>query len=166
MLVNRTQIATYNQISKSLDENVLNQYIETAEIVMLKPLLGELLYNDLAANKTDSKYVDLLEGTVYTYEEYNYKHEGLIPVLSHFVYSQYILFSSDVATPFGMVNKTNPNSQNVDFKHKQTISKAKEQIGYTYFEAVRDFLNRNKDIYPLWCKGEKKRKFNFNKITR
>lgn len=163
-LITKADISARKQISKSTDPLIIDNAIEDAELLKLKPLLGELLYNDLVANETAQKYVDLLNKKTYQYLGDNYVSDGIKLVLIHFAHSEYILFSGEKDTPFGLVEQSNQYSKQTEFRRKQQISKKSEQTGYSYFDSVRDFLNRNLDTYPLWNKCKTKRRFAFNKI--
>lgn len=164
MLITRTDVATYNQISKSIDDNLINNAIVESELLDLKPLLGELLYNDFVTNSANQKYLDLLNGKIYSYDGNDYTTQGIKPVLSKFSYARYIPFSGEKDTPFGLVNKNSQYSNQSEFSKKKAMAKLAQQTGYEYFKSVRDFLNRNSDIYPFWECGTSKRRFNFNKI--
>lgn len=163
-LITKADISARKQISKSTDPLIIDNAIEDAELLKLKPLLGELLYNDLVANSTSTKYLELLNRTTYDYLDDDYVSDGIKLVLIHFAYSEYILDSGEKDTPFGLVEQANQYSKQTEFKRKQQKSKKAEQTGYSYFESVRDFLNRNPDTYPLWNKCKTKRRFAFNKI--
>lgn len=164
MLINKSTILNYRQISKSVDENLINQSIVDAELLDLKPLLGELLYNDLTINILDANYQDLMNGNTYIYNGKTYVFQGLKAVLSNFAYARYIIFGSYTDTPFGLVSKTSQDSQGVAFADKKAMSKSAEQTAYSYFNAIRDFLNRNQVTYPLWEGCTTQRTFRINKI--
>lgn len=164
MLINKNDVSRYNQISKSATSDLIDQSIEDAELLDLKPLLGELLYNDLVANSTSAIYKDLLNGKSYSYDDNNYITKGLKPVLAKFTYARYIPFSGDKDTPFGLVEKTNQYSRHSEFTKKKAKAKLAEQTAYEYFKVVKDFLDRNSNTYPLWNCGSTKRTFKFNKI--
>lgn len=165
MLITKSDVAKVRQISKALDDGLMNQAIEDAELLDLQPLLGELLYNDLDENFEDTKYQDLLNGKKYTHENNNYSMKGLKVVLANFAYARYIIFSGEKDTPFGLVTKTNQYSSHTEINTKKARAKSAEQIGYKYFNSVRDFLNRNDTTYPLWESCNNQRIFRFNKIS-
>jgi hypothetical protein len=165
MLITKQTIQQYKQVSKSVSDDLINPHILEAEFLDLKPLLGEDLYADLVANTGDSKYIDLMEGKVYTCNGKNYSFNGLKSVLSNFAYARYVVFSSFIDTPFGLVTKSNQDSQPVGGSDKRMMGKAAEQAAYSYFNEVRDFLNRNTTIYDKWNVCDTKRVFKINKIS-
>jgi hypothetical protein len=165
MLIKRSDIEKYRQVSKGKDDQIINHSIQDAEITLLKPLLGELLYNDLVRNESENRYQMLLERTEYNYNGNWYVSDGIKAVLAHFTYSKYILLHSEVDTPFGVVQKSSQYSTPSDLNTKKSMSKLAEQTAYEYFKSVRDYLNRHKEDYPLWKNCNGSRNFKFNKIV-
>ena len=163
MLIQLTDILKFKKVSKTADIDI---YINEAELIDLKPLLGERLYQDLVDNVGLPKYQDLLRGTTYTDNTITYTTLGLIPVLANFSVARYVIFSGDVDTPLGWVSKDTPYSTAISTASKKSRSKSCEQTAYEYWKSVRDFLNRNTDIYPLWQQCVNRRRFNINKITK
>ena len=150
LLINRTDIAEYRQISKTVFDKVLNQHILDAQFIDVQKLLGADFYNDLIRNYTDSKYTTLLDGEDYTYQSVTYTLIGLKAVIIHYAYSRYILAGSQTDTPFGYVEKTNDNSQSVSDNSKKNMWKSNQQAAFNYWENVMDYLDRNASTFPLW----------------
>lgn len=169
-LITRTDIAKYKQIAKTTNEtslNVLNQFIDDAHFVDLRPLLGDEFYNDLMRNYTSVAYQTLLKGGDYVYGGTTYTNYGLIPVLVHYAHSRYVLYGSQIDTPFSFVEKTNDNSQIVSLNSKKSTAKNSEQIAFNYWENVKLFLDRNSTTYPLFksdC-NYRKNSFRISKIN-
>ncbi len=163
-LIVKADVAQYKQVTKA-NNKIMEQAIMDAELLDLIPLLGELLYIDLSANPASDKYKELLNKHAYTYNTYNYVSNGLKIVLAHLAYARYILFSGEIDTSIGLVEKNTQYSRTSEFIVKQRRSKIAEQIGYDYFRSVRDFLNRNESTYPLWNCTNERRTFKFNKIS-
>ena len=167
-LVTKSDIRMYSQLSTNTDEQLVNLFIEDCQLVDLKPLLGELLYQDMIDNTSTQPYQDLLNGVAYTYDGNSYYSDGIKPVLSKFVYGRYLLTSSNVDTGFGMVQKRDQNSTASDFEMKKTLNKLYYQQGYEYFKSVRNYLDRHATTYPLWdndCSVSTQRTFKINKIV-
>ena len=150
MLIDKTEIIKYRQISKSVRDDKINPHIEDAEFLDLKTLLGELLYNDIVANPTEVNNIKLLDPLTYTYEDYNYQHLGLKRVLCIFSYSRYVLFGSYTDTGFGFVEKSTQDSVAVGDTHKRNVYKKEQDTAYKYWNEIRKYLDRNIEIYPLW----------------
>jgi len=168
MIIDKIELAKHRQISKSVRDDKINPFIDEAEFSDLKGLLGELLYNDIVANPTTQINKDLLGPFTYTYDTFEYKHQGLKKVLSIFSYARYIMFGSHTDTPFGLVEKNSQDSTNADLNHKKIVYKKEQQMAHSLFNEIKTFLNRNTDTYPLWdadCSAKGARSIRINKIT-
>lgn len=166
LLATRADIAKYRQISKSVLDAVLNQYINDAQFVDVQQLMGAEFFNDMLRNYTAANYQALLKEASYVHETVTYTNYGLIAVISLYSYSRYILFGGYTDTPFGFVQKVTDESQPVSYNDRKSAGKDAQQNAFYYWENVRDFLNRNEADYPLWkndCRVNKKR-FKISKI--
>ena len=165
-LITRTDIALYKQISKTVFDEVLNPFISDAQFTDIQPLMGPDFYFDMIENVTDANYVALLAAGTYTYEGETFTNVGLKAVIAHYAYARYIMFGSQVDTPFGFQEKTNENSLNVSVAGKKTIYKMNQQMAFGYWENVLAFLSRNATDYPKWINGcyQKGNSFRISKI--
>ena len=130
-----------------LKEDFEKLYIREAQEIDVKPLLCEELYYDCTNNIEQKKYALLIEGGVYEVEGKKVYFEGLATVLSYFAYARFILKSNLVSTSHGF-----------------TIKKD----AYYYFEGVKQYAERNHELYPLWSCNEtcSKNKSESNTIGR
>lgn len=161
-LVDKSDILDVRQISASVKEAKLNQFIDDAQIADLCPLLGNKLYNDIitTTGMGNTTYHDLLVGGNYDYDGITYDNPGLKTVLSLFVYARYEMFGGYTDTPFGFVEKQYQDGANIDRINRKEVYKANQQTAMMYWQQVKLFLDRNTDIYPLWKACEtKKRNF-------
>ena len=165
-LITKSEIRKHRQISKSVKDITINQYIEDAQVTDLCPLLGEQFYFSILANP--SNYEDLLNETEYQYNGITIKMAGLKKVLSLFAYARYILHGTQTDTPFGYLEKQYQDSTPVSRPNRKEIYKSNQQTAMQYWEQVKTYLNRNTDSYPHWNSGcsKTKRTFRFNKISR
>ena len=166
LLITKNDISEHRQISRSVKEATINQFIEDAQVIDLCPLLGEVFYFSIISNPTT--YGDLLN-------EYTYEHNGVIvtspgikKVLSLFAYARYILHGSQTDTPFGYVEKQYQDGIQVSRSDRKEVYKSNQQTAMLYWDKIKDFLNRNQTDFPLWKSNcsENRRKFRLNKITR
>lgn len=168
MLIDKTEIALHRQISTSVRDDRINPFIEDAELLDLKGLLGEPLYNAIVKTPTNAEYVKLLAPHTYTYNSIEYRHQGLKKVLSIFSYARYILQGSNVDTGFGFVNKSTQDSQAVPTEGLRMTYKKDQQTAHLYFNEVRLYLDRNAETYPLWkidCSTPGAQRIRIGKIT-
>lgn len=151
MLIDKTIIAKYREVSRSVRDDKINPHIDDAEFLDLRPLLGRKLLKALEDNKTDGgAYQLLLEGGEYTYDGEDYKQPGVEKVLSLFAYPRYILHGGFTDTAFGFVEKSNQDSTPVSTASKRDIYEKDRNAAMEYWYEVETFLNRMKADYPEW----------------
>jgi len=170
LLINRIDFANnYRNISQSnYNLGNLDQHISDAQFVDIQRLMGIDFYNDLIRNSNSANYQSLLIGGDYTYKGTVHTNVGLKSVIVFYAYARYLMFGSNVSTPFGLVQKQGNNSSEISFADKKTMSKNNEQTGYNYWENVRLFIERNKNDYPLWKENclIQRQEFRISKIER
>lgn len=148
-LINYNDIAKYRQLSESVDDDTLNQYILDAQSVDLAPLIGESIYNRLLSE--DEKLSLLLNGGKYKYQNKIYINYGLKIVLAHYAYARYIRFGSYVDTPFSYVEKRSDYSIGVSTAEKTSVYQENRQIAFNYFENVLVYMQRAGLIAEKCC---------------
>ena len=162
--IDRTEIARHREISKNVKEEKINPYIEDAQRLDLKPLLGEKLYN--AIDKASADHTLLLDGGEYEYNGETYDHPGLKKVLSIFTHARYVMFGSYTDTAFGFVEKASQDSRPVADAHKRSLYTQNQQTAAAYFNEVAIFMSRTS--YDLWktsgC-APRRSGFNISKIS-
>jgi len=153
MLIDRTDIALYREIARGVKEDKINPYIDDAQLLDLKPLLGSALYYDMVKNSTDQKYINLLDAKEFQVNEITYSHVGLKKILAIYADARYKLFGSFTDTSFGYVEKNYQGSTTVPQNSKKDYYKLNQQIATQYFSDVALFLDNNKETYTLWKQG-------------
>ncbi|RZK79342.1 MAG: hypothetical protein EOO85_03910 [Pedobacter sp.] len=162
-LISRTDIAQYRQISKSCNDDKLNEIILDAQIQDLLPLLGERLYNNIVASIED--YQELLTGGIYVHDSLEYTNYGLKMLLSYFVYARYVMFSSYIDTPFSLVEKLGSDSKPVDASVKKTLYNDNRDSAFMIWNNIKNYLLRTKAEDFNGCNaGTKTRGLRFTKI--
>lgn len=167
LLISKIDIGIYREISASVKDNKINPMIEDAQLLDLKPLLGERFYYDLVANV--GNYSDLLNKKEYTHNGQTIESPGIKRVLIDFAFARYVMHGSQTDTPFGLVQKVGENSVAISRADKKEGYKHHQQIAMQYWSEVENYLNRNTALYPLWrqdtCATQRKG-FRLNHITR
>ena len=154
LLINRTDIAEWKNISKTVNDEVLNPFIFDAQFIDLQKLMGSQFFNDLERNYDNVVYQSLLNAGDYTHLSVIYYNAGIKRVLVDYAYSRYVLLGSNRDTPFGLVVKQTQDSQPSSIEDKKTMHKMNQQSAFNYWESVVDFINRNETDYPLWNDAE------------
>lgn len=139
-LITRADIALYKQISKTPHDDKINEAIREAQLIDIKPLLGERLFYKILAAPAD--YEALLTGGEYTYNGETYHSNGLKMVLCYYAYARYIYFGSAIDTPFSVVEKLNDNSRPVDPAYKKTVFTDSRATAASLWGSVHDYLIR------------------------
>ena len=150
LLITRNDIAKYRQLSKSPNNDKLNEMILDAQLLDLQPLIGESLYSKLLA--VPEAHEELLNGGVYEHDGIIYTNYGLKMVLAYFDYARYMMFSSVTDTPFSVVEKLNADSRPVEASTKKTIYSLNRDAATQLWENVRNYLIRTK--YPDYKCGK------------
>ena len=168
MLVTKAEILNQRSLSDSLKDKEINQFIDDAELVDLRPLIGEEIY--VAVSASPSTYSDLLNGSSYTYGSYTYSHPGIKSVLIDFIYARYRLFGDSVATPYGMRTKNFDNGNVESDASKYKIYSAIRKVATSKWGLVHAFLSRNSSTYPLFFHPDTpldndEDSININKVT-
>ena len=152
-LVTLTEIAQYKDVSAHLGKRA-DSAIEDAERLDIKPLLGERMYLDMVRNSTNANYVLLLDGGEYAYDGFTYEFVGLKRVIIEFAYARIVFFGSEKATPHGIVDKLNQDSNPITRDNKKEKYTAARQTAVELWKEVYLFLQRKKSDYTYWdlCK--------------
>jgi hypothetical protein len=74
--------------------------IEQAQLIDVKPLLGDRFYFDLINNLDNEKYQPLLDGCAFTYF-ISYAHDGIKALLADYFMAKYVLQVNTNFGPFG-----------------------------------------------------------------
>ena len=150
LLINRTDIAEWKQVSSTVHDKTLNEHIFNAQFLDLQKLMGTEFFNDMERNYDSVVYKALLNEGDYVFEGTTYFNAGIKRVLVDYAYARYIILGSNQDTPFGQVVKQTNESMPSSKEDKKTIHKMNQQSAFGYWESVVNFLNRNASDYPLW----------------
>lgn len=153
LLATRTDIEKYLSISFNRNNEEITRFIREVHLFDLKPLMCESFFLDLTENKTD--YTELLNGGSYEYKRIKRPFEGLKAVIAYFFYARYIFKSYQKDTPFGFVQKKNPDSEPLSSTERRDMNKMYKQQANELWEDVVKYMNRNTKKYPKWseCYG-------------
>ena len=148
-IITLSQIKQYKDVSAHLGKKA-DSAIENAEILDIKPLLGERMYLDMVRNIGDANYKELLNGGEYEYDDFTYTFIGLKRVLIEFAYSRILFFGSESASPVGMVEKLSQDSRHISRDRKKELYTAARQTAAELWKEVHLFLCRKSKDYEYW----------------
>ena len=154
-LITRDEIREYKQISKTANDDRLNDIIIQVQINEIRPLLGERLFDDILTNP--SNYDDLLNGSTYDSKGVTYQNYGLKAVLAYYIDAYWKMFGDVTSTPYGNVTKVNLSSHSIgDSKDitdsfKKSLFTINKQSAYNIWLNVHSFLLRTEvPLYKFW----------------
>lgn len=137
-LVNPEQVKSLGRpIGKMVAANKLSAFIKEAEMLHVKPLLGDELYINLLdaiseetgelTEDADPRFDILLNGGVYDSADYNNKEhskcmiDGLRIALSYYVYAEYVMIGDFESTRFGNVTSNNNFSTHISRNYRSDL---------------------------------------------
>lgn len=150
LLINKSIVASKLQIAIGYNDEEFKKYCREAQLFDFKKLVREEFFMDLITNKGLPAYQKLLDGGDYTWNDRTYHFEGITTMLSYFAYARFVFDSGAVSTSFGMVIKTNPNSQPLSMEERKNYYYKKQSEAGMLFEEIKKFVERNLPDYPSW----------------
>ena len=149
-ILTATEIKNYKDIGNKIDESKINGIIEQAQLTELKTVLGDRFYFDLLNNLITPKYLPLLDGCAFTYNDIPYYQDGIKALLSDFFMSKYVLQVNINFDPFGASRKASQDSEPVDRNSLKDVSTQQLQLAGARWEIIKMYLNSNTLIFPEW----------------
>jgi hypothetical protein len=170
LLINKNDFKEFKQISKGRDIELIEQYVTEAQDIDIRSLICDKFYFDILKNWQLPAYQKLIHGETYTDEDgVEIEYKGLKPVLVYYAYSRYCMRGSVVDTPFGMVQKTNENSQPISGAEKRDMRDTSIHTALRYWLDVKKYLKEKEETFPKWsecneCKSSSKSSSKFDVI--
>ncbi len=159
-LITITDIQKFKPISKNTDtQKKLDPFIQEAQEFELIPFLGDEFYLELLAeffaspSLADQTYKDLFLGSTWEKNNRKYINPGVISMLCLYSYSRYLNRANTNSTAFGMVGKTNPDSEPLTEKTLGRLVGQATSLAKGYENRVKLFLDCNSADYPLYDCG-------------
>jgi hypothetical protein len=150
LLIDKEFVASKLQVAIGFDAENFKTYVREAQLFDFKTMVREEFFMDILANKDDTKWKLLIDGGEYEFKGRNYQFEGIATILAYFSYARFVMSSSAVSTSFGMVVKTNPNSQPLGLEERKNFYYKKKAEAGLLFNDFKSFVERNLIDYPSW----------------
>jgi len=145
-------------MSRYIEDNRIEPYIDEVEQRIIKPRIGHELFIDLidwinSENKSafPEEYETLMSGGIYEYivncqpfEQRVFK--GLLEAMKYYVYAKIVKNNDINITRFGIVNKDDEYSSRVDLNIRLAAEKDALQIADGYMSECIDFLKSTSAI--------------------
>ena len=150
-LITLADFAPYAELSSNIEQKAIDPYILQAQISDLKPVLGDIFYQDLVVNFANANYQELLNGKLYTVPNANYqaKFEGIKPMLCYWSYARYVKRASFKPTMSGMVAKTTQFSEPLSESTLLRLANESMSMAGVYQQGLEMFLYYNRASYPV-----------------
>lgn len=128
-----------------------NKYIALYEPEYLKGVLGQSLYAAYLATPTAQRFLDILNGKTYTYNDTEYIWQGLVNTMmkispiANYVFFYYVRDNATSMTTVGNTSNTTENSTRVSPTDKLVFAwQGMAEVNISLYH----FLSRNADTYP------------------
>ena len=131
-------------MGNNIDENRLLAYITEAEMMNIKPVLGDKLFHALLAdeNNTNELYKELLDGGTYIVNDSVYSFAGLKATISYYVFAKNVMVGDFQPTRFGMVMKENDYSSHISTAERSACYNDTLEVANSYLQDCINFCKR------------------------
>jgi hypothetical protein len=150
-IITNEEFKTFRNITYKVDESKITISITQAH-TDLREVLGDAFYFDVIKNQ--GSYSELLDGFEFEVDGNEYIHEGLKSLLADYAYSRYLYEINITHSPFGMVQKTNQDSEPLDRNMIKDLVKQVNMDASRKWELIRVYLDANKETYKVWAEQE------------
>lgn len=141
LLISDTHYFDTLPIDKTYDMRWVNPYINVAQMTIIRPFLCDAFMDELeiqvGTNSLTADNLLLLD----TY---------IRPALCWLAHSLAYVSETARAESKGMRSNTDDTSVAVDPRIAEGVRKDRYNNGIAYLDLARKFLDKNKDLYPLW----------------
>lgn len=150
LIVTKADFTNYVEIAANMHAEKINPRILQAEDFDLRELMGDKFYWSFMSNRASAANVALENGGVYFFNDILYTFYGLKPVVVYYAASRITKGLDMHFTPNGVMQKRNDFSDHMEVKEIAYAAHQQINQGLAYWNMCRDYLDRNKERYPLW----------------
>jgi hypothetical protein len=161
LIITIDNIREFRPLARTIDPARIQPYIQEAQQIDLKQLLGPALYLDFYTKYDDSSqgatytaYQELLKGKTYTYGGKSIEHPGLIGYLVYSALARFMPNNQVNATSFGVVMKDWEGSTAVDANMMRQVVTELRSNALAFKADIEKFLSSNPTNYPLYAPSD------------
>jgi hypothetical protein len=150
-------IREFRPIARQITPDRILPYIQEAQQLDLKRLLGDALFLDFLTKFDDSTqgatytaYQNLLNGVNYTYGGNTIEHPGLIGYMAYSTLARFFANNQVNATSFGIVQKNWEGSEPVSGEVLRSTITELRSNALALRSDIEKFLSSNPTLYPLF----------------
>jgi len=138
-------------LARDIRQENIEACILYAQRFQLAPKLGQAFYLDILQNQLLPDYIELLNGGTFVNCDGNTQlFYGLKPAIIHLAFAEFSLKNQYKITDSGIVNKNFDFSEGVKKTERNEFAVDNQNIAGQYLTSVFEYLNENKDKFPLW----------------
>lgn len=148
-------IAAKTHLSTNIDQSVFDKSINDAQILDIRPILGEAFYLDVVTNglisPISTDYYNLLNGEDYVNEcGDTVRFYGLKVMIINFAFARIISNLNNFYTRGGNKYKTTNQSERIDTKDLRSWINTARSEAIAYQENLIDYLCEKESTFPIW----------------
>lgn len=128
----------------TVDEDIIERTIEEAELLDVKPALGDTIFAKLQNRVV---YGRLMEGGEYEVDGEKRTFAGLKRALAYYVWARLVNASTLHLTRFGFVIKTDDHSRTADLRERQAAAGSATAIANEYMKECLDYIEASPDVF-------------------
>lgn len=128
----------------TVDEKIVERAIEEAELLDIKPALGDRLFNHL---QNSVEYARLMEGGEYEACGETRTFAGLKRTLAYYAWARLINSATHHLTRYGYVQKSDEYSRTADLRERQQAVGDATAIANAYMHECLRYIEAHPDIF-------------------
>lgn len=141
-VINIQQLKNSGRPIGMVADSKLEAFLTEAEMLMVKPVIGDELYLTLCEGNLDAKCTKLMEGGTYNDKSGNRVYfVGLQTAISYYVYAKNVLCGDAESTRYGMVVKDDEYSTRLSAKERSDIYHDTMDIAQRYMNDCRMYIS-------------------------
>ena len=152
-IITAIEFASFRNISQKLDTGKIDESISLAQQSDLLNILGDF-YFDVVKNQSEGTYSDLMDGSTFTYNGYEYEHAGIKRLLADYSYSRFASGGNINFTPFGIHKKLSNDSEPIDRNTVKDISKQAQVDAGIKFKFIEYYILSEPTLFERYCNGK------------
>lgn len=133
----------------TVDEAIVERAIEEAELLDIKPALGDSLFKRLQGENNEL----LMDGGEYESNGEVYTFAGLKRTLAYYAWARLINSATHHLTRFGYVVKSDDYSRSADLRERQQAVGDATAIANAYMHECLRYIEANASAYPEYHGG-------------
>lgn len=132
------------QINSNLNDDKIRRHIIQTQNILVKPLLGEHMFNEIISQITNDNMTDANKVIMDNF---------IIYIMAYAVYRRIIIYDSVSVEESGSRTKNSLYSEPIDSKIQANIAKAIDDDVDFYIREFKKYMCDNSASYPLYNTG-------------